>query len=98
MLLTIQWSRKRKETVLEDGETISDRMIKAANDLFSSGRLLWHANKRVIESPFDPLAQRLPDKPHGLNAFADFDDIVFLSSLNPRRTFPVFEGSMDWRR
>ena len=25
-----QWSRKRKETMLDDGETISDRMIKAA--------------------------------------------------------------------
>jgi hypothetical protein len=37
----------------------------------------------VIESPFQPPAQRLPNKPHGLNVFADYDDIVFLSSLNP---------------
>ena len=37
----------------------------------------------MTESPFDPPAQRLPNKPHGLNVFADFDDIVFLSSLNP---------------
>ena len=79
-----QWSRRRKETILnEDGETISDRMIKAANELFSSGRCLWHANKAVIESPFESPAQRLPNKPHGLNVFADYDDIVFLSSLNP---------------
>ena len=78
-----QWSRKRKETVLEDGETISDRMIKAATELFTSGRFLWHANKAVTESPFDAPAQRLPNKPHGLNQFADYDDIVFLSSLNP---------------
>jgi hypothetical protein len=28
-------------------------------------------------------AERLPNKPHGLNSFAGFDDIVFLSSLNP---------------
>ena len=37
----------------------------------------------MTESPFDPPAQRLPNKPHGLNEFADYDDIVFLSSLNP---------------
>jgi hypothetical protein len=79
----LPWSRKRKETVLEDGETISDRMIKAAKELFTSGPFLWHANKAVVESPFDPPAQRLPNKPHGLNLFSDFDDIVFLSSLNP---------------
>ena len=52
-------------------------------DLFPSGRFLWRANKAVTESPFDPPAQRLPNKPHGLNEFADYDDIVFLSALNP---------------
>jgi hypothetical protein len=78
-----QWSRKRKEAVLDDGTTILERMIKAANELFNSGHFLWHANKGVTESPFHPPAQRLPNKPHGLNEFADFDDIVFLSSLNP---------------
>jgi hypothetical protein len=78
-----QWSRRRKEAILDDGQTTLDRMIKAANELFTSGRFLWHANKRVIESPFQPGAKRLPNKPHGLNTFADYDDIVFLSSLNP---------------
>ena len=78
-----QWSRKRKEAMLDDGTTILERMIKAANELFTSGRFLWHANKAVTESPFHPPAQRLPNKPHGLNVFADYDDIVFLSSLNP---------------
>jgi hypothetical protein len=78
-----QWSRKRKEAVLDDGTTILDRMIKAATGLFTSGRFLWHANKGVTESPFHPPAQRLPNKPHGLNTFVDYDDIVFLSSLNP---------------
>ena len=33
-----QWSRRRKDTILEDGESISDRMIKAARELFTSGR------------------------------------------------------------
>jgi hypothetical protein len=78
-----QWSRKRKEAMLDDGTTILNRMIKAASDLFTSGGLLWHENKAVTESPFDPPAQRLPNKPHGLNTFAHYDEIVFLSSLNP---------------
>ena len=47
-----QWSRKRKEAMLDDGTTILDRMIKAATELFTSGRFLWHANKAVTESPF----------------------------------------------
>ena len=78
-----QWSRKRKEAILDDGHTTLDRMIKAANELFTSGRFLWHANKGVTESPFQSGAKRLPNKPHGLNTFVDYDDIVFLSSLNP---------------
>ena len=40
-----QWSRKRKEAILDDGSTILERMIKAATELFTSGRFLWHANK-----------------------------------------------------
>jgi hypothetical protein len=78
-----QWSRKRKEAILKDGTTILDRMIKAANELFTSGHFLWHANKTLIESPFKPPAQRLSNRPHGLNVFVDYNDIVFLSSLNP---------------
>jgi hypothetical protein len=77
------WSRKRRETMLDDETSILDRMIKAAKELFISGRFLWHASKAVTESPFNPPAQRLPNKPHGLNSFVDYDDIVFLSSLNP---------------
>ena len=80
----LQWSRKRREAICaEDGSTIQGRMIKAAKELFPSGRFVWLANKSVIEKPFEAPAERLPNKPHGLNTFAGFDDIVFLSSLNP---------------
>jgi hypothetical protein len=85
-LVTInyQWSRKRREApVGDDGSKIQDRMIQAAKELFPSGRFLWHANKPLIDDPFGSPAERLPNKPHGLNSFAGFDDIVFLSSLNP---------------
>jgi hypothetical protein len=79
-----QWSRKRREApVGEDGSKIQDRIIQAAKEVFPSGRFVWHGNKALIEDPFGSPAQRLPNKPHGLNSFAGFDDIVFLSSLNP---------------
>jgi hypothetical protein len=95
-----QWSRRRKETILnEDGETHSDRMIKAAKNLFPSGRFLWHANKAVIESPFESAAQRLPNKPHGLNVFADYDDIVFfVVAKSNDGPFRVFEEPRDRER
>ena len=78
-----QWSRRRREKVLENGTTILDHMVQAAKKLFPSGRFLWQANKSIEDDPFGSPAQRLPNKPHGLNSFVDFDDIVFLSSLNP---------------
>ena len=37
----------------------------------------------MVDDPFGLPAERLPNKPHGLNSFAGFHDIVFLSSLNP---------------
>ena len=78
-----QWSRKRREKTFEDGRTILDHMVQAAKKLFPTGRFLWHANKSIEEDPFGSPAQRLPNKPHDLNMFMDFNDIVFLSSLNP---------------
>ena len=78
-----QWSRKRRKKLLEDGTTILDHMVQAAKKLFPTGRFLWHANKSINEDPFGSPAERLPNKPHGLNKFMDFDDVVFLSSLNP---------------
>jgi hypothetical protein len=58
-------------------------MIQAAKEVFPSGRFIWHGNKSLVDGPFGSPAERLPNKPHGLNSFAGFDDIVFLSSLNP---------------
>jgi hypothetical protein len=79
-----QWSRKRREAPDGDnGAKIQDRMIQAAKKVLPSGRFVWHGNKTLIDDPFGSPAERLPNKPHGLNSFAGFDDIVFLSSLNP---------------
>jgi hypothetical protein len=79
-----QWSRKRREApVGGDGSKIQDRMIQAAKEVFPSGRFVWHGNKSLVDDPFGLPAERPPNKPHGLNSFANFDDIVFLLSLNP---------------
>jgi hypothetical protein len=79
-----QWSRKRREAKHGADEiTAEAALVRAAKGLFPSGRFIWHANKSVSESPFGETAERLPNRPHGLNAFADIDNVVFLSSLNP---------------
>jgi hypothetical protein len=58
-------------------------MIKATKALFGDGHHLWQANKSFRERPFGPNAVRLPNKPHGLNTYADVHDIAFLAALNP---------------
>jgi hypothetical protein len=79
-----RWSRKRREApVGEGGAKTQDRMIQATKELFPCGRFVWHSNKSLVDDPFGSPAERLPNRPHGLNSFAGFDDIVFLSSLNP---------------
>lgn len=79
-----QWSKKRREAQEgEGGLTVQDRIVQATKEIFSSRRFLWHANKSVDANTFDALGERLPHKPHGLNAFSGIDNIVFLSSLNP---------------
>jgi hypothetical protein len=80
-----QWSRKRLEMMpaCDDERNIRDRLIHAAGELFSDSPFLWQANKSLHENPFGNNGIHLPNKPHGLNQYADIHDIVFLSALNP---------------
>jgi hypothetical protein len=78
------WSRKRLEAPSgPDGKVTYDRMVEAAQSLFEGSSFVWQANKSRGENPFGQTATRLPNKPHGLNAFLDIDNIAFLSALNP---------------
>jgi hypothetical protein len=52
-------------------------------EAFGSTPFVWHGNKAITGNPFGKDAERLPNKPHGLNTFANIDNAVFLSSLNP---------------
>ena len=44
---------------------------------------MWQANKDFEDNPFGENAERLPNKPHGLNGYSSINNIAFLSSLNP---------------
>ena len=75
------WS-KRLRQVSEDGISNLERVVQAARSLLGNAPFVWQANKSVKD---DMLGEkgRLPNAPHGLNGYANIDNIVFLSSLNP---------------
>ncbi len=66
------------------GPSILAAMVHAVKNEFRDGRFLWQANKWVSDAMFGSNAQRLPNVPHGLNDYSEYDRIAFLSALNPR--------------
>jgi hypothetical protein len=93
----MQWkmSRKRREApVGGDASKIQDRIIRATKELFPSGRFVWHGNKTLIDDPFRSPAERLPNKPHGLNSFAGAPFVLKPSSDGrPRNGCPRYRVS-----
>ncbi len=78
-----QWSKKQRTTVHgSEGETAEALLIAAAKDMFVSKPFVWFGNKSMGDV-FGASAEKLPNKPHGLNSFSRIDDIVLLASLNP---------------
>ena len=80
-----QWSKKRAEAASGscDSQNTQDRLIQATKQLFGDKNFLWQANKSMPDNPFGSNGQRLPNKPHGLNAYSEIHNIAFLSALNP---------------
>ena len=80
-----QWSKKRAEAASgsSDSQNTQDRLIQATKQLFGDKKFLWQANKSMQDNPFGSNGQRLPNKPHGLNAYSEIHNIAFLSALNP---------------
>ena len=80
-----QWSKKRAEAASgsSDSQNTRDRLIQATKQLFGDENFLWQANKSMPDNPFGSNGQRLPNKPHGLNAYSEIHNIAFLSALNP---------------
>ena len=82
------WSRKLQRTPCDpdsqDSGTALGVFVQAIKDEFQDHPFLWQANKSVGDGMFGSHAQRLPNVPHGLNDYSDYDRIAFLSALNPR--------------
>jgi hypothetical protein len=68
----------------ENSETVLKAMIQAVNEQFQDHPFLWQANKSVGDGVFGSHARRLPNVPHGLNDYSDYDRIAFLSAVNPK--------------
>ena len=80
------WSKKRRNAISgPEGEHNTHLLLiaKAAQGLFGNARFIWQANTDVPDDLFGTNAERLPNKPHGLNSFSDVNNIAFLSALNP---------------
>ena len=79
------WSKKLQTRLCssEDGSVLK-ALVQAVRNEFQDRPFLWQANKSVGDNLFDEHAQRLPNVPHGLNDYSDYDRIAFLSALNPR--------------
>jgi hypothetical protein len=60
------------------------RIMRAARDLFGSDDFLFQANVSVEKFIGTDQPVRLPNIAHGLNNYSGFNDVVFLSALNPR--------------
>ena len=67
---------------------------------FGDKKFLWQANKSMPGNPFQPNGQRLPNKPHGLNAYSEIHNLVFICPQSSVR--PLFQIPGDprayWRR
>jgi len=82
------WSKYRRVTKLDPAKneetTVMDAIVQAAKATFSDDAFVWQANRDVPDILFNGAGDRLPNAPHGLNCYSHINNVVFLSSLNPR--------------
>jgi hypothetical protein len=83
-----EWSKYRRLTNLnldnDQEATVGDAIVQAAKGTLSEKTFVWQANKSESDILFDGNGKRLPNVPHGLNSYSHINDVVFLSSLNPK--------------
>jgi Type III restriction enzyme, res subunit len=81
------WSKalqgRRAQPEDQGSGSVLNEVIEAAKAEFHNQPFLWQANKSLPDNPFGDNAQRLPNKPHGLNDYSNIDRLCFLSALNP---------------
>src|SRR5262249_34600869 len=66
-----------------DNRTNRERLIDTARRLFGEEPFVWQANKGYDDNPFGANATRLPNVPHGLNDYAAYHNIAFMSAVHP---------------
>lgn len=79
------WSKQVQDREMGDGCTIHTRVVEKVSEFFGAKPFIWVANKRFGDKLFaaNENARRLPNVSHGLNAYQTFNNVVFLSALNP---------------
>ncbi|SHF71392.1 hypothetical protein SAMN02745157_2820 [Kaistia soli DSM 19436] len=88
-----RWSKTGKGTALKrsEFETLMDLMVGKLRNRLGDQHFLWVANKGDPDNLFNGMnGLRLPNVPHGLNEFQDYNCVVFLSALrlsNPVRSW-----------
>ena len=66
-----------------DNRTNRERLIDTTRRLFGEEPFVWQANKGYDEEPFGANATRLPNVPQGLNDYAGYHNIAFMSAVHP---------------
>jgi len=84
-LIDRPWSKYiQDESCSTGGESVLKLMSLTVKSEFQEHPFLWQGNKWISNEGFGENAQRLPNVPHGLNDYSNFDRIAFFSALNPR--------------
>ena len=78
--MTQNWSKWRASSKPHDDNSMLDYLIAAAQQTLGDD-FIWQGNSSMGDA-FDG-AERLPNKPHGLNDYAECHRIAFIPALNP---------------
>ncbi|RWD36106.1 hypothetical protein [Mesorhizobium sp.] len=86
-VIEADWSKQIQDREVGDGSgcTIHARVVEKVSEFFGTDQFLWVANNRFGDGLFaaNENATRLPNVSHGLNEYQKFNNVVFLSALNP---------------
>ena len=79
--LPYRWSKRLASKLLDENETVLDRILKQVLRLAGDQDILIQLNKGKA-LPSAPNIKRLPNKPHGRNDFSQFHNVACLSAAN----------------
>lgn len=87
-----RWSKTRREKL---GNNLMSVMKEEVKSLFGGEKFLWVANNDIQGDPLGlPEGQRISNISHGDNNWRDYNNVVFLSALNPNNSHFSFLNEM----